>query len=117
MKYPALPKEIMGLAGPIKIDRPLVVDPANPDNIGMWLSDERRVLVKSTLKRPIAWLTLLHELGHAALTDAGVFRLSYTKEEQVVEAIASGTIHVIRHLLSQADNTSRVSAPRLPESP
>ena len=96
MIFPPLPKSIMGLAGPIRIDRPLVVDPKNPKNIGLWLSDERRVLIQSTLNREVAWQTLLHELNHAALTEAGVPPMSYLKEEAVVEACASGMMHVLR---------------------
>jgi|SRR6185312_1301460 len=101
MRFPPLPSEIHGLAGPIKIDRPLVVDPKNPKNIGLWLGDERRILIKATLGREPAWLTLLHELGHASLQEAGIMDLSYRREEQIVDAIASGMLHVVRLLVNR----------------
>ena len=101
MIFPPLPKSIMGLAGPIRIDRPLVVDAKNPKNIGLWLGDERRILVCATLNREVAWQVLLHELNHAALSEAGVSPMSYQKEESVVEACASGFLHVLRHILKE----------------
>ena len=101
MIFPPLPKSIQGLAGPIRIDRPLVVDPKNPKNIGLWLGDERRILVCSTLNREVAWQVLLHELNHAALSEAGCHPMSYTREESVVEACASGFMHVLRHILKE----------------
>jgi len=117
MNWPPLPKRINGLAGPIRIDRPLVVNPLKPTDIGMWLSDERRILVCSTLTREVAWQTLIHELNHAALGEAGCQPMSYWREENVVEACASGMMHVIRFLLTQANSTNQKSPTHPAESP
>lgn len=96
MTWPPLPRVVQGLAGPITIDRPLVCDPSQPTNVGLWLWEERRILIRSTLKRKAAWHILLHELTHAALEDAGVTGLTYHKEESVCEAVASGMMHLLR---------------------
>lgn len=96
---PLLPKTIQGLGGEIRIDRPLQVEPGDSDFLGMWLSHEDRILIKSTLRRDVAWRMLLHELTHAAIDHAGI-TLSATKEELICDTVASGMMHVVRHLVS-----------------
>jgi hypothetical protein len=92
-----LPKVLEGLAGPIRVDRPLVVDPAVPTCVGLWLAHERRILVRSTLKREAAWQIFCHEACHSWLDDAGV-RLPSTKEEGACDAVAAGMLRLLRSL-------------------
>lgn len=97
MKWPLLPKVLEGLAGPIRVDRPPVVDSTDPHIRGLWIATERRVLVQSTLQREVAWQIFAHEACHSWLDDAGV-RLPKTKDEAVCDAVAAGVLRLLRSL-------------------
>jgi hypothetical protein len=108
---PPLPRSIQGLAGPIKIDRPMVVDPKDKFTAGMWIDLERRILVLSTANREAAYSIFLHELCHAAISDAGI-TLPLIREEAVCQAVSSMMMHVVR-LLS---DVSRGHVPKTPKA-
>ncbi len=102
--YPPIPKTFAGLAGPIRVDRPMVVDPTDRFTAGLWIDLERRILVLSTASREAAWSIVLHELCHSWLADAGV-TLPAIREEAVCQAVSSGAMHVVRHLLREPKPT------------
>ena len=107
IQWPPLPKVIQGLAGPIKIDRPMVVDPTDKFCAGQWVDLDRRVMVVSTANREAAWHLLVHELCHSWLDEAGVL-VPKCRQEATCQAIASGVLHLIRHLEEEG------SPPRAP---
>jgi Zn-dependent peptidase ImmA (M78 family) len=98
VNWPKLPAEVNGLAGPIRILRP--VQMKDKDQTGEWDQEARVIRIKGTLTREAAWHTLLHELAHAAVDEAGV-TLPKRFEEPVAESVASGMLHVVRLLLTQ----------------
>lgn len=104
MTWPKLPNTIPGLAGPIKVDRPVRVERDCPDTIGLWLARERRIVVQSTLKRQVAIQTLVHELIHAAIHDTGIC-LSHEKEEAICDSAASAMMHVISWALDSGKDS------------
>lgn len=95
--WPPLPKVVQGLAGPIRILRPVTIAGGGKRKVvlGEWSMLERVIRVKATLSREVAWQTLLHELLHAAMDDGGV-NLPERLEEPVSDAGSSGMLHLLR---------------------
>jgi hypothetical protein len=93
--WPPLPTTIQGLAGPVAVRRPVRIKGGCE---GLWLPHSREILVRSTLPREYAWMTLLHEVCHAVEHDAG-FTLEETDKTSVPDALASGMMHVLRALI------------------
>lgn len=97
MSFPPLPRSVQGLAGPIMVKRPLIVDPRCSNTVGEWDALTRSIAVRAMLRRDIGWQIAIHELCHSWLDDAGV-HLTRAKEEAVCEAVGSGMMHVLRAL-------------------
>jgi hypothetical protein len=83
------------MAGPIAVRRPVQIKGGHS---GLWVPYERTILVRSTLSRYYAWLTLLHEVCHAIEHDGG-FTLEENDKTSVPDALASGMIHVLRAVI------------------
>jgi hypothetical protein len=94
--WPPLPRSIQGLSGPIRVLRPIRLQDGHE---GLWQPHSRTISVRSTLPREYAWSVLLHELCHANEHDGG-YQLLETKDLSVPDLLASGMMHVIRHLLA-----------------
>jgi len=92
-----LPATVDGIAGSIRIDRPPVVELGQgTDLLGHWIPAERRVLVRSTLNRDVAWLTFWHELTHSWLEDSGAANLFSPRQQEVIaDAIATGLVRLM----------------------
>ena len=91
MKYPALPRTVMGLSGPITVQ---IVDRLHDDDgthcWGLWQQVGRRVQVERSTDKAHQWNVLFHELVHAALDDSGVANLlTEPHVEALCDAIAS----------------------------
>lgn len=74
------------------MDRPAVVEiGTGAEHMGYWVPAERRILVRSTLPRDVAWLTFWHELCHSWLDDTGASNLFTPRQQEVIaDAIATG---------------------------
>jgi hypothetical protein len=97
--WPRLPPTIYGLAGPIRIHRPVMLP---GDDLGLWEAEHRRIRVKATVSREVAWAVLLHELTHTALYDSGLTVGTEDDEERLCDTMASAMMHVIRWHLEKA---------------
>lgn len=94
---PPLPREIQGMSGLVTVVRPAQIRGGKLGRLdGLWLPEERRILIPATHNRPFAWGTFLHELIHVAETDSGYY-LPEPRMASVHTAIASQLMHVIRH--------------------
>ena len=90
MKWPPLPRSVMGLGGPIAIVRSRRIVEVGDECWGLWDREKRRISILASIPREHQWRTYFHELGHAALTDSGVEELVDDKvHEALVVAIAS----------------------------
>ena len=94
MKYPPLPKAVIGLSGAITVE---VVDALKDDDgtpcWGLWSQIGRRVQVQRSADKRHEWAVLYHELVHAALDDAGVSHLlSEAHIEALCDALASARV-------------------------
>lgn len=98
-RWPPLPKTIQGLAGPIRVLRPVRLD---DDDWGGWHPEERVIRVRSTLNREVAWHTMLHELTHAMLDDSGL-PMPDSLVEIFCDTNASAMLHSLRILLPTTD--------------
>jgi len=95
MTWPPLPRTVMGLGGPIRVLRPVRL---TDDDWGGWHPEERVIRVRSTLKREVAHHTLLHELFHAWIDDAGL-PVPEAFVETYCDTGASAMMHVMRATL------------------
>jgi hypothetical protein len=89
-----LPPSVHGIAGRIRVDRPLAVEVGTgAGHLGSWIPAERRIMVRSTLTRDVAWLTFWHELCHSWLDDTGASNLFTPRQQEVIaDAIATGLV-------------------------
>ena len=110
MNWPGLPQSVEGLAGPIRVDRPLKVEASDAETRGLWLTLERRILVQSTLRRDTAWMIFFHEFAHSCLDDAGV-RLTDDQGESVCDAMSSGMLRLMRSHLQVAQTPPQYPSP------
>ena len=97
MSWPALPKKVQGLGGPIRVLRPVRLD---EDAWGHWFPEERIIHIRSTLPRETAWHTLLHELSHAMLDDASI-PMAEELMETFCDLNAGAMLQAMRCLLPQ----------------
>ena len=106
MTWPKLPTSIHGLAGPIRILRPVRIADQQADHLGRetcadWDDEHRTIRVASRFRRDVAVHLLLHELVHAALDDAGIALKDSDQEEAVCQSVASAMMHVAEWLLAE----------------
>lgn len=102
-RFPAIPRLIQGLAGPITVTRPAkITAPDGSERVGEWDAEQRVIRVVVSLPRRYAWVTFLHEVAHAAETDSGHY-LNETKAASPHDAIAAGMLHVVEHLVVVKD--------------
>ena len=87
-----LPTAVDGIAGRIRVDRPPSIEVGQgTDTLGSWVPAERRVVVKSTLPRGVAWLTFWHEMCHSWLDDTGAANNFTPRQQEIIaDAIATG---------------------------
>jgi Zn-dependent peptidase ImmA (M78 family) len=77
-KWPALPKRIQGLAGPIRvIARRVESFPAEDGDMcwGLYKPAKREIHIANRVPPALRWHTLLHEAAHAWLLDAGIVNI------------------------------------------
>jgi Zn-dependent peptidase ImmA (M78 family) len=92
-RWPAIPKKLDGLAGPIKvrIRRVESFKAEDGDHVwGLYKPALREIHLASKLPPAIRWHTLVHEWAHAWLLDSGVVNLLHGKDEShgaAVEAV------------------------------
>jgi len=94
VKYPPLPKSVMGLSGAITVE---VVDSLKDDDgtpcWGLWSQIGRLVRIERSTDKRHEWAVLYHELIHAALDDSGVCNLlSDPHVEALCDAIAAARL-------------------------
>ncbi len=95
--FPPIPRVVEGIAGPMRVDRPVNL----PDReFGLFEFETRRIVVKATLPRDVAWSTLFHEMTHAALWDSGTHHLFTERQrEAVCDAVAVARLAELRRSL------------------
>lgn len=72
-RLPPLPKEVMGLQGPIEVVvQAGVVHDDGDECDGLWEPSERRIYVEQDKNRAAMWPILMHEKVHAWCDDIGV---------------------------------------------
>lgn len=77
-RWPALPKALDGLAGPIRVSIRRAEYIAAKDGTscwGLWQPNERRILVAGRVAPSMRWHSLAHEWCHAWMADAGILNL------------------------------------------
>lgn len=94
MKYPALPKSVRGLSGPIAVE---LVDALKDEDgghcWGLWLTVGRRIRVERSTDKRHEWSVLYHELTHAALDDSGLSNLlTDAQQEALCDALSSARL-------------------------
>lgn len=82
-RFPALPKAIHGLRGPIPILQVKAPD-EKKDNLGVFDEEKRHIEIKRSLTGDQKWVTLFHEAGHSALWDSGVKNMLTEKQQEAV---------------------------------
>lgn len=88
-RWPRLPHTTESAAG--QIDIHIVKTPGDDENVmGMFDPVNRVIYIKKSLRGDQKWLTLYHELSHAALWDSGAHNLlPGDLEENICDAIAT----------------------------
>jgi Zn-dependent peptidase ImmA (M78 family) len=73
-RWPAVPKVVAGLAGPIKVSqrRGALTAPDGDDCWGLYLPAKRTIALAGGMPPALRWHTLIHEWAHAWLIDAGL---------------------------------------------
>jgi Zn-dependent peptidase ImmA (M78 family) len=88
-RWPAIPKKLDGLAGPIKvrIRRVESFKAEDGDHVwGLYRPAVREIHLASKLPPAIRWHTLVHEWAHAWLLDSGVVNVLRGEGQDVVQA-------------------------------
>ena len=83
-RWPAIPKRVAGLAGPITVTvrRGALTAPDGDDCWGLYLPPKRRILLAGGMPPALRWHTLIHEWAHAWLIDAGLPNLLHGETEE-----------------------------------
>jgi hypothetical protein len=94
MKVAPLPKQVMGMAGPIAVE---VCDKLTDEDgshcLGLWIFRERRIKLERHANMQQVWATFYHELVHAALDDSGLSNLlTEPQQEALCDALANARI-------------------------
>lgn len=93
-QWPPIPTVVPGIIGPIRVVIVEVIDD-DPTCGGIWRADSRTVEVVRHEHPANMWWVLFHELGHSYMDDMRV-PLSANREEEVVNAIATGRMQELR---------------------
>lgn len=93
MKWPRLPRQVMGLGGPIEVVRRRRIIEGKDDCWGLWDRERRRISILMAIPMEHQWRVFYHEMTHAMLTDSGLEEFLEDKtHEAICHAIASGRI-------------------------
>ena len=102
--WPPIPKMVRGASGPIKVRLARNVMHEGTECWGTWEPGKRRIDLDKSALPAHQWRTLYHELGHAALDDAGCSNLfTEAAVEMLVEAFATARMQELRGQLGIAD--------------
>lgn len=92
---PPLPSSVFSVHGPVPViltDDPTILDPGD---FGAWNAHDRIIYVRCGMHPTASWLTLLHEICHADLSDID-FAIADDALEAICNAIAAARLAAIR---------------------
>jgi len=86
-RWPAIPRRIDGLAGPLKVSqrRGALKAPDGEDCWGLYLPPKRTIALAGGMPPALRWHTLFHEWAHAWLIDAGLPNLLHGASDEELE--------------------------------
>lgn len=84
-RWPAIPKAVAGMAGPIKISqrRGALTAPDGEDCWGLYLPPKRTIALAAGMPPALRWHTLIHEWAHAWIIDAGLTNLIHGEDAEL----------------------------------
>jgi len=84
-RWPAIPKVISGMAGPIKVSqrRRAVIAEDGEDCWGLYLPAKRTIALAPNMPPALRWHTLFHEWAHAWIIDAGLPNLIHGNDAEL----------------------------------
>lgn len=96
-RWPPIPRSVLGAGGPIEIVVKKIVQLKGEDCWGTWDDGTRIICIDAAAKREHQWRTLYHELIHAALSDAGIYKLlTEDMNEALAEALSTARAQEMR---------------------
>ena len=86
-RWPAIPRRIDGLAGPLKVSqrRGALKAPDGEACWGLYLPPKRTIALAGGMPPALRWHTLFHEWAHAWLIDAGLPNLLHGASDEELE--------------------------------
>ena len=107
-RWPAVPKVVSGLAGPIRVSqrRGALTAPDGDDCWGLYLPAKRTIALAGGMPPALRWHTLIHEWAHAWIIDAGLANILHGKSE----AELTRNVEIVCDTLATAAVRSRVTA-------
>ena len=86
-RWPAIPRRIDGLAGPLKVSqrRGALKAPDGEDCWGLYLPPKRTIALAGGMPPALRWHMLFHEWAHAWLIDAGLPNLLHGASDEELE--------------------------------
>lgn len=93
-RLPRLPSVVQGLAGPIPVERVIELkdwDETTARDVacdGLWIPNQRRIQLDTSLELAPAWQALFHEEAHSWFDDLGI-KMPGKLLESVCEAVAT----------------------------
>ena len=85
-----IPKRVMGLGGEIRVK--IIKKPRHQKKVvsGLWIPEQRTILINKDDTPRERYLTYLHELTHAALYDSGQHNLlTHDGNEAICDLVAT----------------------------
>lgn len=109
MKWPPLPKNVLGILGPIPVTRVRgLKDPSGRRLGGQWHEERRVIEIEMKVTRATAWFYLFHEKAHADFDEYGCtfpemrdHHGDNPLEERACNAVATSRIRDLRAALSR----------------
>jgi hypothetical protein len=96
VKFPPLPRLIVGAGGSARVVRPARITNNAIRCNGLWMPDSRTIAVVRGLSRERAWWVFFHERSHMELEDGGVKNLPEPDEEAICDAMANARLAELR---------------------
>jgi hypothetical protein len=103
IEWPPLPDRIEGVAGPIKILRKTGAEmdkgeAKGDNNMGLCQYHTREIWIRRSLKRNVAWHTLVHEIYHAKFYDLGLLQRPRDEllAERMCDCLATARLAILR---------------------
>lgn len=86
-RWPALPKTVAGMAGPIRVAvrKGALTAPDGDDCWGIYLPPKRQIALAGGMPPALRWHTLVHEWAHAWIIDAGIPNLLHGKTPEELD--------------------------------